>query len=132
MPIGVVLLALFAIIGGVFSIIWGLALSGTGGASWLTGILFSDGLRSWGGNAFNAGLWSMAIGVLQLVTGFGLFARQRWAWLLALIAAALAVITPLMALFSGNPWALFGLIIPGLIFYYLLADNSVKRAFGRA
>lgn len=132
MPIGIAILATFAIIGGIFNLLWGTALSGVGGFSWLTGFLFSAGLESWGGNAFGAGLWSIVIGLVQLITGFGLFRRQKWAWLLALISSALALLTPLYALFSGNLWALWGLIIPGVIFYYLLADNDVKRAFGRA
>jgi hypothetical protein len=131
MPFGIIILGTLAIIGGIFSLLWGLGLSGFGGMSWLTGLLFSQGLESWGGNAFGAGLWSMLVGVVQIVTGFGLFARQRWAWLLALIAAGLALLTPLFALLSGNLWALWGLIIPGIIFYYLLADSDVKRAFGR-
>ncbi len=131
MPLGIIILGTFAIIGGIFSILWGIGLSGAGGMSWLTGLLFSQGLQSWGGSAFWAGLWSMVIGVVQVVTGFGLFGRKKWAWMLALIAAALALITPLVAIFSGNLWALWGLIIPGVIFYYLLADSDVKRAFGR-
>lgn len=132
MPLGIMILGVFALVGGFFSIIWGLGLSGIGGMSWLTGLLFSDNIQSWGGNAFGAGMWSILVGMLQVVTGFGLFARQKWAWLLALISAGMALLTPLFALFTGNLWALWGLIIPGVIFYYLLADADVKRAFGRA
>lgn len=131
MPLGIIILGIFALIGGFFSILWGLGLSGLGGLSWLSGLLFSQGLQSWGGNAFVAGMWSMVVGIVQIVTGVGLFARQKWAWMLALISAGLALITPLIALFTGNLWALFGLIIPGIIFYYLLADDDVKQAFGR-
>jgi hypothetical protein len=131
MPLGIIILGIFAIIGGIFSLFWGFGLSGIGGVSWLTGLLFSQGLQSWGGSAFWAGLWSIVVGTVQIITGIGLFARQKWAWMLALIAAALALITPLVALFGGNLWALWGLIIPGIIFYYLLADSDVKRAFGR-
>lgn len=132
MPFGIIILGTFAIIGGIFSLLWGLGLSGVGGMSWLTGLLFSEGLQSWGGNSFGAGLWSMFVGLMQIVTGIGLFARQKWAWLLALIVAGFSLLTPLYALFTGNFWALWGLIIPGVIFYYLLADADVKRAFGRA
>jgi hypothetical protein len=33
---------------------------------------------------------------------------------------------------NGSFWSVFGLIIPAIIFFYLLFDNDVKSAFGRA
>jgi hypothetical protein len=120
------------LLGGLFSILWGLALSGLGGLTWLTGLFFSDSIQAWGGNAFGGGLWSLLVGVVQIITAFGLFARQRWAWLLALISTGAALLTPLIGLINGSFWSLFGLVIPGIIFFYLLADADVKRAFGRA
>ncbi len=132
MPAGIVILGVLMLIGGLFSIIWGIGLGSVGGLSWLTGVLFSDSIQRWGGNAFGAAMWSIGVGLVQVLTAFGLFAQQRWAWLVALIGAGLALITPLIGLFNGSFWSLFGLIIPGVIFYYLLLDDDVKRAFGRA
>jgi uncharacterized membrane protein (DUF2068 family) len=68
----------------------------------------------------------------HVITAFGLWARQGWAWLLAVISTGVSLITPLLALFNGSFWSVFGLIIPGIIFFYLLLDDDVKRAFGRA
>jgi hypothetical protein len=84
--------------------------------SWLRPALVSD-IAPW-------------CGIVQIVTGVGLFPRQRWAWVLALLSAALSLLIPLYPLFTGNLWALWGLIIPGIIFHYLLTDSDVKRALG--
>jgi hypothetical protein len=132
MPVGIVILGSLMLLGGLFSIVWGIGLSSAGGLSWLTGLFFSDSIQAWGGNAVGAGMWSVLVGIVQVITAFGLFAQQRWAWFLALIGAGVALITPLIALLYGSLWALFGLIIPAIIFFYLLLDNDVKRAFGRA
>lgn len=132
MPLGIIIIGILTLISGLFSILWGLALGGFGGASWLTGLIFSDSIQAWGGSTVGAGLWSIVVGSVQIVTAFGLFARKTWAWMLALIGAGAALITPLIALFTGNFWSIFGLIIPGLIFFYLLRDDDVQRAFGRA
>ena len=77
-------------------------------------------------------MWSIVVGIVEVITAFGLFARQRWAWLLALVSAGLSLIAPLIGLLNGSFWSLFSLIIPAAIFFYLLADKDVKRAFGRA
>ena len=129
MPLGIRILGVLMLIGGIFSILWGAALSTMGGASWLTGLVFSDTIQAWGGSAFASGMWSLVIGVVQIITAIGLFARQRWAWFIALIGTALALITPLVGLIHGSFWSIFGLIIPGLIFFYLLGDQDVRRAF---
>ena len=129
MPLGIRVLGVLLLLGGIFSVIWGAALSTLGGASWLTGFVFSDSIQNWGGSAVASGLWSMLVGVIQIITAIGLFARKRWAWFVALVSSALAIITPLMGLVHGNFWSVFGLIIPGLVFFYLIRDQDVQRAF---
>jgi hypothetical protein len=129
MPLGIRVLGVLLLIGGIFSVIWGAALSTLGGASWLTGLVFSDSIQNWGGSAVASGLWSLLVGVIQIITAIGLFARKRWAWFIALASSAMAIITPLMGLVHGNFWSIFGLIIPGLIFFYLIRDQDVQRAF---
>jgi hypothetical protein len=129
MPLGIRVLGVLLLIGGIFSVIWGAALSTLGGASWLTGLVFSDSIQNWGGSAVASGLWSLLVGVVQIITAIGLFARKRWAWFIALASSVMAIITPLMGLVHGNFWSVFGLIIPGLIFFYLIRDQDVQRAF---
>ncbi len=132
MPVGIIILGVLMLIGGLWSILWGIGLGAFGGMSWLTGLLFSDSMQAWGGNAVGAALWSIFVGIVQVVTSFGLFTAQRWAWLLALISALAALIGPVIGLLNGSLWSLFGLIIPGVIVFYLLRDKDVQRAFGRA
>src|SRR5581483_1672447 len=129
MPLGIIVLGFLVLLSGFLSLIWGAALTAFGGASWLTGLIFSDSIQAWGGSAFASGLWSLVVGVVQLITAAGLFARQRWAWLVAVISTALALITPFLSLLHGSLWGLVGLIIPALIFSYLLHDQDVKRTF---
>jgi len=132
MPVGIIILGVLMLIGGLFSILWGVGLSSVGSVSWLTGVLFSDSIQAWGGNAVGAGLWSILVGIVQVVTSFGLFTGQRWAWLLALLSALASAIAPLIGLINGSFWSLFGLIIPAIIVFYLLRDDDVQHAFGRA
>ena len=68
------------------------------------------------------------VGVFQIIAGFGLFARRSWAWWVAIIVTAVALIHPIVGVLSGNFWGLFGLIIPGLIFYYLMKQD-IKAVF---
>ncbi len=129
MPVGVFVLGLLMLIGGFFNLFWGAALSTFGGASWLTGLVFSDSIQAWGGSAFASGLWSLLVGIVQIVTAAGLLARQRWAWLVALISAGLALITPILGVTHGSFWSIFGIIIPALIFFYLLKNQDVRWVF---
>jgi hypothetical protein len=125
------ILALLTILGGLFSILWGLALTGFGGITWLFGgLTFGEEIRSWGGNEFWGGLVSLLVGVVQIVAGFGLLFRAGWAWLLAVITAVFAVCTSLVSLFNGELLSIFGLIMPGIVLAILMSAN-VKRQFGR-
>jgi uncharacterized membrane protein (DUF2068 family) len=130
-PTGVTILGVLTILAGIWGILWGLAVTGFGGLSWLTGAVFSQYLQSWGGAAFWAGLLTMAVGVLQLITAGGLFGLKSWAWLLAAIGAGLTILSPILGILNGSFWSLFGLIIPGIILFYLMSAD-VRRAFGRA
>jgi hypothetical protein len=125
------ILALMSILGGIFSIVWGLALTGVGGLSWLFGaVTFTDTVRAWGGSEFWAGLISFGLGILQIIAGFGLIFRAGWAWLLAVIATAISMISPILALINGSLWSIFGLIIPGIVLLILMSGD-VRRQFGR-
>ncbi len=129
MPFGVIVLAILSIILGLFSVLWGALLTGAGGLSWLAGLLsFQETIRVWGGSAFISGILEVMVGVFQIIAGFGLFARRSWAWWVAIIVTAVALIHPIVGVLSGNFWGLFGLIIPGLIFYYLMKQD-IKAVF---
>ena len=131
LPIGAMILAILSIVDGLWGILWGMIMMGVGSVSWLGGLLaMEQTIRAWGGGAFGGGLFGILTGIVQIIVGFGLFARQKWAWLLAAISAAISLIHPVMGLLNGNFWAIFGLIIPGLIFYYLTRPD-VRAEFQR-
>ena len=60
---------------------------------------------------------------------FGLLARERWGWWLAVLGAGAALVAPLSAVFAGNVFGLFGMLLPGLALLYLLLDRDVQRTF---
>jgi uncharacterized membrane protein (DUF2068 family) len=119
------------LIGGLFSLVWGTALGTIGGASWLTGLVFSDTIQAWGSIALVSGLWSMLVGLVQIITAVGLFTSKRWAWVAALMISALALITPLVGLINGNLWSVFGLIIPAVTIVYLMREQDIQSALQR-
>jgi hypothetical protein len=128
----VTILALLTIFGGLFSILWGLALTGFGGITWLFGgLTFADTIRGWGGNEFWGGLLNLVVGVIQIIAGFGLLFRAGWAWLVAVITAVYAVITSILTLINGDLLSIFGLVIPGIVLV-ILSSGNVRRQFGRA
>lgn len=132
MPLGVRIIAILSLIGGIFGILWSMAVMGFGGLSWVTGaVLFQETIRTWGGANFWGGAFGIIVGLVQIIVAVGLFTRQSWAWLLTAISAGLALIHPIVGLFSGNFLSIFGLIIPGVIFWYLTRPG-VRGYFQRA
>lgn len=134
-PTGITILASVFILLGIFSLVWSLILFGFGGLTWLSGLLFgAQEVRAAGGSNTMAALFSMAMAVLQIVVAGGLLGLKRWAWMLAVVAAALSVIQGIMGMMSGGLFVIcfgcFGLLIPGGILWYLLRPH-VKAAFGR-
>lgn len=129
LPFGVGILAFLTIVCGLLNLLWGMLAAGAGGVSWLAGLFtFAGDVRRWGAGTFGGGVLNLLTGVVQLYVGFALFRRRRWAWMVAAICAALSLIPPLKSLLDGHLWALFGMIIPGAIFYYLTRRN-VRNAF---
>ena len=87
-------------------------------------------MRAWGAGMMAGGMTSVLTGLLQVIAGFGLLARQGWAWVLALIGAGLGLVAPIIGLLNGQFWSLLGLAVPAVVLWYLLTPE-VRRAFGR-
>jgi hypothetical protein len=129
LPVWVTIVAILLIIGGVFGVLWGFAQIATGSASLVAGVFtFSEGIRAWGGSTLLSGFVDALLGVVQLVTAFGLFARQHWAWVLALALAVVWILSALVGLFSGHYFAIFSLIVPVFILVAML-QTSVREFF---
>ena len=124
-PTGITILAVLAAIGGVFSILGGIALVGLGGA------LATGGL---GGMAALVGFLVLILGVLYLVLAYGFWTLQPWAWLLGVGLQAASIVLTLIQLIGGTSnivSAVISIAISAAILYYLYQPH-VKAAFGRA
>ena len=122
-PFGVTLIAILALIGGLFGLCWPtLAFMGS---ALLPGVFGTIGAL--------AGVFLIIGPILQLVFSYGAFKLRSWAWYLGLIAAGITVIGVVINLINGASIfsALWGSILSFVIFIYLLTLN-VRNAFGTA
>lgn len=120
-PFGVTVIAILALLGGLFGLCWPI-LAFTGSALF-GGILGTIGVF--------AGIFLIIGPLLQLIFAFGAFGLKRWAWYLGLISSGITVVGVIINLFDGASFfsAIWGSIFPIIIFIYLLT-SKVKAAFG--
>jgi hypothetical protein len=111
-PTGVTVLAVLAAIGGVASILGGLALLGIGAVFAVVG----------GGFAFIIGLVVLALGVVDLALAYGFWTTQSWAWTWGIVVQAAGVLISLieLVLVGGSITSLVvQVVVAGVIIYYL-------------
>lgn len=122
-PFGITVIAIFALIGGLFGLCWP-TLVFTGSA--FLGPIF-------GTIGVFAGIFLIIGPILQLFFAFGAFKLSSWAWYLGLISSGITVFGVVIHVFNGASFwsALWGSIVPIIIFIYLLTPN-VRQAFGKA
>lgn len=129
-PMGVTIIAVLAIIGGVFGLCGGtvgIVGSGFGGIGSILGFEnLHPGVLFWGS------LLSLVIGVLDLVFGFGALALRPWAWILGVGLQALSLVENIISFIQGDGrvGATISAIIAAVILAYLFS-GTVQRAFGR-
>lgn len=73
--------------------------------------------------AYGRGLLVIAIGLLYLLFAWGIFMFRGWAWSLGMVVAIINILLVLSVLVQGESIliALFGLIVPSIIVWYLLS-----------
>ena len=125
-PIGVTILAILAYVGAVLSLLLGIAM--LFGSAIIGPILsklpdyakFAD----WGAIAFIFfGLFFIAAAVLDFFIGKGLWNGKNWVRILVLILSSLSVLSSLIS------FDILGLIIPGVIIWYLGFNKKVIPYF---
>jgi hypothetical protein len=139
-PTGVAVMAVIAVIAGIVDIATGVANIAFGGG-FLSNVGFGATLD---GIMMAVGVVLVLVGVLALATGFGLWSRRNWAWLVTRLWASLCVVVGLvsagLSLFGDNltseiSAAIVGALVPAVlaivVLWYLYRPN-VKAAFGRA
>ncbi len=136
-PTGITILAILALIGGIFGALAGLALL-FGGALIGGAIGGAEGV-AFGGFAFILGLITLAGAGLYLAFAYGSWTAKTYGWALGIIGALWSIVTQVITvLLSGDIVGalisfstIVSLAIPIIILYYLNTPN-VKAYFGRA
>jgi hypothetical protein len=130
-PAGLTLVViLFFALGGL-SLLWGLLVLGVGGLSAFFGNLFNaENMLSFGNSSAWSGFFNIIAGVFQIVVGFGLLGIQKWAWYIAVIGVALAVLQGIIGLFGGGTFGFIcgslWLVVPIGVLVYLLTPGPRK------
>jgi hypothetical protein len=115
-PIGITIIAILMIISGIIFIVSGIGLTALGVLS----LFFLLG-----------GIGTLLLGIASLVVAWGLLKGAGWAWIITLIITIISIIANVASLAGGNTASIVGIIIEGIIIYYLYRPN-VKSYFGRA
>lgn len=130
-PVGVTVLAVIAIIYGIFSLLLAF-LAVVGIALQASGV----GARA---SAFDAGTLAYAaisdaiLGILFLVFGIGAFSLKGWAWTVGVVVLVLEVVRDIVAIVRSG-FGVFSIVtgvIALLLIWYLFTPN-VRAAFGKA
>ncbi|GBC71745.1 hypothetical protein HRbin02_01533 [Candidatus Calditenuaceae archaeon HR02] len=128
-PTGVTVLAILEIIGAILSLLAAMAFFALGalaGAGSELGVM--GGLFAAFGVAFGGLLLILAL--IGFVIAYGFWTGKGWAWILGIIFSIIGIIIGLVSII-GNPTSIIGIIINGLILYYLTRPH-VKAWFGKA
>jgi hypothetical protein len=131
-PTGIGIIATIFIILGIVSFLWsGLVLGFGGVRTLLGGLIGAEQMAAAGASGAWSGFLGILTGVVQIVTGFGLLAMKKWAWILAIIAVGLSVLQGIIGMFNGGIFGFMcggiGLIIPVILLVYLLSANIRRR-----
>lgn len=131
-PTGITILAILALIGGIFSVLAGLAAIGLGGIA--GGTIGGSTGAAVGFVVILAGLVALIGGALYLAFAYGAWTLKPWGWLLGIVGAGFGVVSAVLNFFgndTGFVSLIIGVAISGGILYYLFQPH-VKSAFGRS
>lgn len=127
-PMGITILAVLSAIGGVLSILGGIALIGLGGVG-----AASTGQAALFGLGAIFGLLLLASGIASLAFAYGAWTLQAWAWTLGVALQIISIALAVLAVIGGSDISsqIIGVAIAAIILYYLM-QPTIKAAFGRA
>jgi hypothetical protein len=135
-PTGITILAILALIGGIFGVIGGLGL--IAGGALLGGVVGGSTGVALGGLAFIFGIVTLGLAIAYLAFAYGAWGLKPWAWALGVILSLASIVwTVITVLLSGDIVGnllsistIINIAIPAVILYYLNTP-AVKAAFGR-
>ena len=125
---GITILAVLSAIGGVLSILGGIALIGLGGVG-----AASTGQAALFGMGAIFGLLLLVSGIASLAFAYGAWTLQPWAWTLGVALQIISLALSVLSIVGGSDIAgqVISIAIAGIILYYLM-QSSIKAVFGRA
>jgi hypothetical protein len=125
-PLGVTILAILALISGIFGLLGGVTVVFLGGAAAAVGVLDIGGIVA------IMGVLTLALAVVSLALAYGFWTLKPWAWQLGIILEVLSIgLAVLQVLFGGSgiPSVIISIVVAGIIIYYLNTP-AVRKAFG--
>ena len=127
-PTGITILAVLSAIGGVLSILGGIALVGLGGLG-----AASTGQAALFGMGAIFGLLLLASGIASLAFAYGAWTLQPWAWTLGVALQIISLVLAVLTIVGGGDISgqIISVAIAAIILYYLM-QPSIKAVFGRA
>lgn len=117
-PTGITILAVLAGLEGIFALLGGF------------GLMFLGSIGAGIGGTL-LGLAFLALAGLAIAFAFGAWTLKPWAWPLGVAFAGFAIVINLLQLIGGNAGSVLGIIIAGVVLYYL-NQPTIKSLFGRA
>ena len=125
-PTAITIIAVLALIGGIFLILGSLTLIGLGGFA------ASVGAAGLGGLAFLWGLVTLAEGVAELAIAYGFWTLKSWAWRLGVILAFVSILVSLLGqvLVGFDLTNLLLTIVIAAVWIYYLNRPDVRSVFG--
>ena len=150
-PTGVTIISALAIIAGVLLILGGISLVAF--APFIGQINLNDGINTsntsfslnvngtvvtipknplfvLGGFIGLLGATLIVLGIADFVVAWGLLKGKSWAWIVTIIINIISAVLNIISIVAGSIGSIWGLIINGIIIYYLYRPN-VKSYFGR-
>lgn len=124
-PVGVMILATVALIGGAFALLDCLWLS-------LVALFGASSLKT--GMALTTAAVTLVLGVLDIVWGIGALRLRSWAWALGVALAVLYLLGPVLNLVLGSGLSVgdyAGIVFAVLLLVYLFISD-VRQVLGRA
>lgn len=121
-PLGVLILAVLAVMAGVLYLIAGIQLMG----------IVTFGPVESGNGVWISGLLTFIVGVIWLGAGSALFSLQPWGLMFAQIMAVFSLMSAVFSMFAMTEWR-WGLgeaILAGAILWYLSREQTVAAFTG--
>ena len=133
-PVGVTILAVIAILYGIFSLL--LALLGLLGSALLASGVAAAAIKYSAGTLAYATISDAVLGILYLAFGIGAFQLKRWAWTAGVVVLALDVVRQIVGVvlhgFSASNAVGFILtIVIAIVALWYLFRPNVRAAFGK-